>query len=88
MIQVLLVACCVFGCPALMGGMMWFMGRDHEGAKLEREVRRLNRVAARRRLAVAAASTLDEGANPPAAMNSPEGAATSQAQEPTALAAG
>ena len=47
--------CCFLGCPLLMGGMM-FMMRDHEGAKLEREIRRLNAQADRRREAIAAAN--------------------------------
>jgi hypothetical protein len=69
MIQLLLVGCCIFACPALMGGIMWFMGRDHQAAKLEREVRRLNAAAARRRLAISA-STLDDGGSQHAAANS------------------
>lgn len=56
MIQLLLVVCCVFACPLLMGGMMWFMGRDREGGKIEREIRRLNRAAEARRLAAAGSS--------------------------------
>lgn len=41
----LLPLTCAFGCPLLMGGMMWGLGRDGERRKLEREVRRLNRRA-------------------------------------------
>ena len=43
--QLLLVACCVFACPLLMGGIMWAMSRDWEGKRLERELRRLERQA-------------------------------------------
>jgi hypothetical protein len=46
MTALLLGLCCVLACPLLMGGMMWFMGRDRETARLDREVRRLNRAAA------------------------------------------
>jgi hypothetical protein len=60
MIQILLVVCCVFACPLLMGGMMWFMGRDREGGKVEREIMRLNRAAEARSLAASGSSpTLD-----------------------------
>ena len=41
----LLPLTCAFGCPLLMGVMMWGLGRDAERRKLEREVRRLNRLA-------------------------------------------
>ena len=41
----LLPLTCAFGCPLLMGAMMWGLGRDGERHKLEREVRRLNRRA-------------------------------------------
>ena len=41
----LLPLTCAFGCPLLMGAMMWGLGRDGERRKLEREVRRLNRRA-------------------------------------------
>lgn len=85
MIQLLLVACCVFACPVLMGGMMWFMGRDPQGAKLEREVRRLNRDAARRRLTVAPASPLDEVPSQTVATESPDGPRP-RGEEPSALA--
>ena len=46
MTTVLLLLCCGLGCPLLMGGMVWLLGRDRESARLEREVRRLNRAAA------------------------------------------
>ncbi|MEO9043919.1 MAG: hypothetical protein ABI352_02695 [Candidatus Dormibacter sp.] len=51
MFQILLVACCLLGCPLLMGGMMWWLGRDTETGRLEREVRRLNAAADLRRAA-------------------------------------
>ena len=41
----LLPLTCAFGCPLLMGAMMWGLGRNGERHKLEREVRRLNRGA-------------------------------------------
>ncbi len=57
----LLALCCFLGCPLIMGGMM-FMMRDREGSKLEREIRRLNAHADRRREAIAAAvDTTAEG---------------------------
>lgn len=49
MTALLLLFCCVFACPLLMGGAMWFMTRDRETARLERDIRRLNRAAARDR---------------------------------------
>jgi hypothetical protein len=85
MIQLLLVVCCVFACPALMGGIMWFMSRDHQAAKLEREVRRLNAAAARRRLLLPA-STLDDGASQHAAASSTD-APTPVGKETTTRAA-
>jgi len=45
-LQLLIVVCCVFGCPLLMGGVMWAMGRDWQGKRLDRELRRLERRAA------------------------------------------
>jgi len=51
--EMLLALCCFLGCPLIMGGMM-FMMRDREGSKLEREIRRLNAQADRRREATAA----------------------------------
>jgi hypothetical protein len=86
MIQILLVICCVFACPLLMGGMMLVMGKDHQAAKLKREVRRLNCASARRRLAVAAASTLDEG-GPRAAVSSADDP-SSPVEESSAVSAG
>lgn len=57
----LLALCCFLGCPLIMGGMM-FMMRDREGSKLEREIRRLNAQADRRREAIATAvDTTAEG---------------------------
>jgi hypothetical protein len=49
MIRVLILVCCVFGCPLIMGGVMWFLGRDRVAAAIDREIRRLNRVAAQSR---------------------------------------
>ena len=46
MLQVLIVVCCVIGCPLIMGGIMWGMGRDWQGKRLNRELRRLERRAA------------------------------------------
>ena len=46
MIALLIAVCCVFGCPVIMGGIMWAMGRDWQGRRLERELRRLERRAA------------------------------------------
>jgi len=46
MLQILIVVCCVFGCPLIMGGIMWAMGRDWQGKRLDRELRRLERRAA------------------------------------------
>jgi hypothetical protein len=74
MIQILLVVCCVFACPLLMGGMMWFMGRDREGGKVEREIRRLNRAAEARRLAA-------EGSSPTLESSSERAAVTGQKSE-------
>lgn len=45
MIQLLLVACCMFACPLLMGAVMWVMGRDHRPTGRE-GIRSLNREAA------------------------------------------
>ena len=45
MLQLLIVVCCVLGCPLLVGGGMWLLGRDWQGKRLEREIRRLNRRA-------------------------------------------
>jgi hypothetical protein len=72
MIQVLLVVCCVFACPLLMGGMMWFMGRDRESGKIEREVRRLNRAAEARQSAAAASSPTLESSPKRAAVSGHE----------------
>lgn len=41
----LLPLTCVFGCPLLMGAVMWGLGRDRQMAKLEREIARINRSA-------------------------------------------
>lgn len=49
--QLLIVACCVFGCPLIMGGIMWGMGRDWQGRRWERELRRLERRAAAAKIA-------------------------------------
>ena len=46
MLQLLIVVCCVFGCPLIMGGIMWAMGHDWQGNRLDRELRRLERRAA------------------------------------------
>ena len=46
MLQLLIVVCCVFACPLIMGGIMWAMGRDWQGNRLDRELRRLERRAA------------------------------------------
>ena len=51
MAQLFVIFCCFLGCPLLMGGMMWFIGRDGQAKRLEREIRRLNREAARRAVA-------------------------------------
>ena len=44
----LLILCCVLGCPLMMGVMLFFMSRDGEGKRWEREIRRLNAGAERR----------------------------------------
>ena len=41
----LLPLTCAFACPLIMGGLMMGLGRDWEGAKLKREVNRINRRA-------------------------------------------
>ena len=41
MVAILLSLCCFVGCP-LLTGVMWLLTRDREGARREREVRRLN----------------------------------------------
>ena len=87
MIQLLLVVCCVVACPILMGGVMVFMGRDHSAAKLEREVRRLNRTAARRHLAMAVASPFEDSLSQHAAQNSADELGPPE-EESSALAAG
>lgn len=46
MLALLIAICCVFGCPLIMGGMMWAIGRDWQGKRLDRELRRLERRAA------------------------------------------
>ena len=43
--QLLIGICCVFGCPLIMDGIMWAMGRDWQGQRLDRELRRLERRA-------------------------------------------
>lgn len=45
----LLPAACMLGCPLMMGAMMLLVGRDHGEAKLERELRRLERRSYRTR---------------------------------------
>lgn len=47
MAQLFVVFCCFLACPMIVGGMMWFIGRDGQAGRVEREIRRLNRVAAR-----------------------------------------
>jgi hypothetical protein len=53
MLGVLILLCCVIGCPLIMGGVMWFLVRDREAAAIGREIRRLNRAAAESRGEVA-----------------------------------
>jgi hypothetical protein len=64
-IQLLIVACCVFACPLLTGGTTWVVGRDHRAAKLGREIRRLNRDAARQPRAVTVNPAPREARNSP-----------------------
>ncbi len=51
MAQLLVVACCFLACPLLMGAMMFWIGRDSEGRRLKRELRRINAATDRRRAA-------------------------------------
>ena len=56
MAAILLPLCCFVGCLLLMGAM-WLMTRDREGARLQREVRRLNSEAQARRTRIASPAT-------------------------------
>lgn len=64
MIQLLIVASCVFACPLSMGAMMWVIGGDHRATQRE-GIRRLNRDAAGQPRAVAVNAALREAPNSP-----------------------
>ena len=53
MSSVLLLLCCALGCPLIVGAMVLLMSHDREGKRWEREIRRLNTEAERRRQAAA-----------------------------------
>ena len=64
MIQLLLVAGCVFACPLLMGAMMWVLGGDHQPTR-RGGIRSLNRDAARLTRAAPVNPVLSEAHNSP-----------------------
>ena len=78
MAQLLVIFCCFLACPLIMGGMMWFIGRDGQAKRLEREIRRLNRQAARR----AAASQTVEGPGIAAPADDGGGSSVHPTEEP------
>lgn len=70
MSALILSICCVVGCPLTMGAM-WLMTRDRDGARIEREVRRLNAEADARRALMTAHPLIADATGAPGSTRSP-----------------